>query len=89
MKLDPTYLKSLLELVVVTYVTTFLGALLGNEYGVLDLSAVKAAAAAAFPAALAVVYGAFAQFRGNAASALVVDTRPGNGATGGRDLPPL
>jgi hypothetical protein len=69
------YLKSLIELVVATYALSFLGALLADGFDIYNLGAVKAAAGAAVPAGLAIVYGALARFVGNFQSAVVVDTR--------------
>lgn len=71
-----TYLKSLAELTVLTFLVTFLGLLTANGFDLTDLGAVKAAAVASIPAALAVVYGALARLIGNYNSALAVDTRP-------------
>lgn len=70
-----TYLKSQLELVVATYVLSLLGTLTAAGFDLTDVSAVKAAALAAVPAALSVVYGLLARFVGNYNSALAVDTR--------------
>ena len=69
------YLKSLAELTGATYAASFLGLLLANGFDLTDIGAVKAAAVAAVPAGLAVVYGALARFVGNYQSALAVDTR--------------
>lgn len=69
------YLKSLIELVAVTYGTAFLGLVLANDFDLTDIGALKAAATASLPAALAVVYGALARLKGNYDSALAVDTR--------------
>lgn len=69
------YLKSLVELVVAVYAFTFLGTVTAAGFDLTDISAVKAAAVAAVPAALAVIYGALARFVGNYQSALAVDTR--------------
>lgn len=70
-----TYLKSLAELVFLTYVVAFLGLITATGFDVLDVSALKAAGAAAIPAALSVLYGALARLLGNVNSALAVDTR--------------
>jgi len=70
-----TFFKSLAELALVTYVVGFLGLVSAAGFDVLDLAAWKAAAVAAFPPVLAVLYGAVARFKGNFASALAVDTR--------------
>lgn len=69
------YLKSLAELVALTYAVSFLGLLTASGFDITDLTAVKAAAIAGFPAVLAVLYGAAAKALGNRASALAVDTR--------------
>lgn len=69
------YVKSLIELVLATYAFTFLGLVLANDFDLTDVSALKAAAVASLPAALAVVYGALARLIGNYNSALTVDTR--------------
>lgn len=69
------YLKSLAELVVLTYATSFLGLVTASGFNLLDVSALKSAAAASLPAAAAVLYGAVARLLGNYNSALVVDTR--------------
>lgn len=70
-----TYLKSLAELVFLTYALAFLGLLTADGFDVTDVSAVKAAAVASIPAALAVLYGAVAKLVGDRNSALAVDTR--------------
>lgn len=70
-----TYLKSLTELVLTTYVFSLLGLITANGFDITDLGAVKAAAVASIPAALAVLYGAVARLVGNGNSALAVDTR--------------
>lgn len=73
----PTYLKSLVELVLATYAFSFLGLVLADGFNLADVSALKAAAVSAVPSALAVVYGALARFVGSFNSALAVDTRDG------------
>lgn len=70
------YFKSLVELTAATYGTAFLGLVLAAGFDLTDIGSLKAAAVAAVPAALAVVYGALARFAGNFDSALAVDTRP-------------
>lgn len=70
-----TYLKSLAELVVLTYAVTLLGLLTANGFDITDLAAVKAAAVAALPSVLVLLYGVLARLLGNVNSALVVDTR--------------
>jgi uncharacterized membrane protein len=69
------YLKSLAELAALTYAVSLLGLLTANGFDVTDLAAVKAASVAAFPAVLAVLYGAAVKALGNRNSALAVDTR--------------
>lgn len=69
------YLKSLFELVALTYAVTFLGIVTAAGFDITDLSSVRAAAVAGIPAVLAVVYGVVARALGNLNSALVVDTR--------------
>lgn len=70
-----TYLKSLLELALLTFVVTFLGLLSADGFNLLDIGALKAAATASLPAVLAVVYGSVVRLIGNFNSALAVDTR--------------
>lgn len=73
--MNRTYLKSLLELALLTYAVAFLGLITADGFDLLNLGAVKAAATASLPTALAVVYGALARLLGNFNSALSVDTR--------------
>ena len=73
----PTYLKSLVELVLATYAFSFLGLVLADGFDLTSISGLKAAAVSAVPSALAVVYGALARVVGNFNSALAVDTRDG------------
>lgn len=73
--MNAKYWKSLFELVVLTYVTGFLGLVSAAGFDVLDLASWKAAAIAAFPPVLVILYGAFARLVGNFSSATVVDTR--------------
>lgn len=73
--MNTKYLKSLLELALLTYAVAFLGLITADGFDLLSLGAVKAAATAALPTALAVVYGALARLLGNFNSALAVDTR--------------
>lgn len=65
------YVKSLVELVLATYAFTFLGLVLANDFNLTDVSALKAAAVAAVPAALSVVYGALARLVGSYDSATI------------------
>lgn len=76
--MNTTYLKSLLELALLTYAVTFLGLITADGFDLLNLGAVKAAATASLPAALAVVYGALARLLGNFNSPMAVDTRGSN-----------
>jgi hypothetical protein len=69
------YLKSLAELVALTYAVTFVGLVSAAGFDLTDLSAVKAAGIASIPAALSVVYGGLVRLLGNVNSALAVDTR--------------
>lgn len=69
------FAKSLAELVFLTYAVSFLGAITADGFNLLDVTALKAAAAAALPSAAVVVYAAFARLLGNYNSPLVVDTR--------------
>lgn len=73
--MNTKYLKSLLELALLTYAVAFLGLITADGFDLLNLGAVKAAATAALPTALAVVYGALARLLGNYNSAMAVDTR--------------
>uniref|UniRef100_A0AAU7GZ96 Holin n=1 Tax=Streptomyces phage Geonosis TaxID=3158856 RepID=A0AAU7GZ96_9CAUD len=73
--MNTKYLKSLLELALLTYAVAFLGLITADGFDLLNLGAVKAAATAALPTALAVVYGALVRLLGNFNSALAVDTR--------------
>lgn len=70
-----TYLKSLGELVLVTFLFSFLGLLTADGFDLLNVSALKAAAVSSLPSVAAVLYGAVARWKGDLNSALVVDTR--------------
>jgi len=70
-----TYLRSLAELVVITFLFTFLGLVTAAGFDLLSLAAWKAAAVASIPSVLAVLYGVVARLKGNYGSALAVDTR--------------
>ena len=59
------YAKSLAELVVATYLFSFLGLLLADNFDLTSISALKAAAIASVPSALSVVYGALARLIGS------------------------
>lgn len=69
------YLKSLIELTALTYATSFLGTITAAGFDLFNVSAVQAAAGAALPSALVVVYGALARLKGDYNSPLAVDTR--------------
>lgn len=73
------YFKSLAELVALTYVVGFLGLITAAGFDLTSLSAIKASGVAAFPSALAVLYGAAVRALGNRSSALAVDTRDNSG----------
>lgn len=75
--MNTKYLKSLAELVFLTYVTALLGLVTADGFDLLSLSGWKTAAAAALPSVAAAVYGAFARLVGNFNSAVAVDTRDG------------
>ena len=77
--MNTKYLKSLLELALLTFAVSFLGLLSADGFNLLDIGALKAAATASLPAAIAVVYGALARLLGNFNSALAVDTRDDSG----------
>lgn len=51
------YLASLAELTLLTYLTSFLGLVLAAGFDLTELGSLRAAAVAALPAALSVVYG--------------------------------
>lgn len=68
-------LRHLAETTVASWALAFVGLLLADGFDLTDLSALKAAALAAVPAALTVVYGALASFVGDPKSASFTDTR--------------
>lgn len=70
------YLADLAERVAATYATAFLGLLLANGFDLTDLSAVKAAAIASLPAALAVIKGVLAKVVGDPGTAALLPTAP-------------
>lgn len=74
--MNKTFFKALFELALLTYVAGFLGLVAADGFDVTSLGAWKAAAVAAFPPVLAILYGAFARLVGNYASPFAVDTRP-------------
>lgn len=63
------FLVDLLERTAATYVAVFLGLLLADGADLVSVSAWKAAAVAALPAAVTVVKGAVGSFIGDSASA--------------------
>lgn len=65
------FVKDLLERVLATYVEVFLGLVIVSAFsdGVVDMSAVQAAAISALPAALAVIKGWVGRYRGDPDSA--------------------
>lgn len=68
-------LKDLLERTATAYGASFVGLLLAAGFDYTDVSALKAAALAAIPAGLTVVWGALASRAGDPATAGLVDTR--------------
>lgn len=75
------YLIDLAERTAATYVAAFLGLLLADGFDMLSLSALKAAAVAAIPAALSVVKGALATLVGDRGSAAVLPSSSGSVST--------
>lgn len=69
------FAKDLLERTAAAYGTAFLGLLLATGFDLTDVSALKAAAVAAIPAGLTVIYGWLAGFKGNPDTAGFTDTR--------------
>lgn len=63
------FVLDLVERTAATYVAAFLGLLLADQFDLTSLSAVKAAAVAALPAALTVLKGAFATAVGDPTTA--------------------
>jgi hypothetical protein len=70
-----SYAKDLIERTAATYGTSFLGLLLANGFDLTDVSSLRAAAIAAVPAGLAVLYGWLAGFTGNPDTAGFTDSR--------------
>ncbi|MBO1414256.1 holin [Streptomyces sp. FH025] len=66
----------LAERTVATYAAAFLGLLLANGFDLTSITALKAAAVAALPAALTVVKGAVATFVGDPKSAALLARSP-------------
>ena len=65
----PKLLKDVVERTAAAYVTTFLGLLLATGFDLTNLSAVKAAAIAAIPAALSIIKGVVGSMFGDTGSA--------------------
>ncbi|MEU5188325.1 holin [Streptomyces klenkii] len=82
-------LLDILERTAAAYVTTFLGLLLADGFDLTDVSALKAAAIAALPAALSVIKGAIGSRFGDKGSAAWLPdgrrsrSRSGGGTSGG------
>ncbi|MFJ9446697.1 holin [Kitasatospora sp. NPDC101235] len=66
------FILDLVERTVATYAAAFLGLLLADKFDLTSMSALKAAAVAALPAALSVVKGAVATRVGDPASAALL-----------------
>lgn len=73
--MNKSYARALVELVVLTYATTFLSLVSAAGFDFVSLAAWKSAALAAVPPVLVVLYGAVARLKGNYNSPLAVDTR--------------
>lgn len=71
------YAKSLAELVLMTWFVTALGLATAAGFDVMDLGAWKTAAVAAFPAALAALYGAVVKPLGDKSLAVAVAPQAG------------
>ncbi|MGW3072381.1 holin [Kitasatospora sp. NPDC001132] len=63
------FILDLVERTVATYAVAFLGLLLADQFDLTSLSALKAAAVAALPAALTVLKGAISTFVGDPTTA--------------------
>ncbi|GAA0375118.1 holin [Streptomyces olivoreticuli] len=82
--LSKKVLIDILERTLAAYVTTFLGLLIADGFDLTSVSALKAAAIAALPAALSVIKGAIGSRFGDSSSAAWL---PGRGG-GGKDASP-
>ena len=71
------YLLELAERTGAVYAVSFLGTLTTNGFDLTDVSALRAAAIAAVPAGLMVVYGALATFIGDWSPALLPSRKSG------------
>ncbi|MCD9143202.1 holin [Streptomyces albireticuli] len=80
----PKVLVDVLERTLAAYLTTFLGLLLADGFDLTDVSALKAAAIAAVPAALSVIKGAIGTRFGDRTSAAWLPGRKSSGGTGGK-----
>ncbi|MGA5131496.1 holin [Streptomyces olivoreticuli] len=77
--LSKKVLIDILERTLAAYVTTFLGLLIADGFDLTSVSALKAAAIAALPAALSVIKGAIGSRFGDSSSAAWL---PGRGGAG-------
>ncbi|MFE0042065.1 hypothetical protein [Streptomyces albireticuli] len=80
----PKVLVDVLERTLAAYLTTFLGLLLADGFDLTDVSALKAAAIAAVPAALSVIKGAIGTRFGDRTSAAWLPGGKSSGGTGGK-----
>jgi hypothetical protein len=69
------FVKALVELALLTYLAGFFGLISADGFDLTSLGAWKAAAIAALPPVLVVVYGVLSGVVGNYNSPLLVDTR--------------
>ncbi|MEU5427045.1 holin [Streptomyces olivoreticuli] len=88
--LSKKVLIDILERTLAAYVTTFLGLLIADGFDLTSVSALKAAAIAALPAALSVIKGAIGSRFGDQSSAAWLPGRGGGGDAGnaGKDASP-
>ncbi|UQI44691.1 holin [Streptomyces sp. HU2014] len=78
----PKVLIDVLERTLAAYLTTFLGLLLADGFDLTDVSALKAAAIAAVPAALSVIKGAIGTRFGDRTSAAWLPGKKSSGRKG-------
>ncbi|MEX2984890.1 holin [Streptomyces sp. C36] len=76
-------LADIAERTLAAYVTTFLGLIIADGFDLTDVSALKAAAVAALPAALSVIKGAIGSRIGDKGSAAWLPRRAGRDASSG------
>ncbi|GHG82693.1 holin [Streptomyces griseocarneus] len=76
-------LADIAERTLAAYVTTFLGLLIADGFDLTDVSAIKAAAIAALPAALSVIKGAIGSRIGDKGNAAWLPRRADRGASSG------